>query len=92
MQRPLPVLVILGALGMVGCAGKTGEMRLAEPHEGEAKAVVDFQVEYATKPPKEARDTGNDKFMKDPRMKQMGDMPFDGKRMIFGGFEVLLDT
>ncbi len=30
--------------------------------------------------------------MKNPRMKQMVDMPFDGKRMIFGGFEVLLDA
>ena len=29
--------------------------------------------------------------MEDPAMKDM-EMPFDGKRMIFGGFEVLLDT
>ena len=25
-------------------------------------------------------------------MQPPADMPFDGKRMIFGGFEVLLDT
>ena len=40
------------------------------------------------------RDEVNDKVMKDPRMKDMMDSknsPFDGKRMIFGGFEVLLD-
>jgi uncharacterized protein YbaA (DUF1428 family) len=30
--------------------------------------------------------------MKDPRMKPEGDMPFDGKRMIYGGFETLVDT
>ena len=30
--------------------------------------------------------------MKDPRMQQFQDMPFDGKRMFFGGFEPLLDT
>jgi uncharacterized protein YbaA (DUF1428 family) len=27
-----------------------------------------------------------EKVMKDPRAGQAGDMPFDGKRMIFGGF------
>jgi uncharacterized protein YbaA (DUF1428 family) len=26
-------------------------------------------------------------FMEDPRLKALPDMPFDGKRMIFGGFE-----
>jgi uncharacterized protein YbaA (DUF1428 family) len=29
--------------------------------------------------------------MADERSKAMGDMPFDGKRMIFGGFAVVLD-
>ncbi len=40
------------------------------------------------------RDEVNDKVMKDPRMKDMMDMktsPFDAKRMIYGGFEVLVD-
>jgi uncharacterized protein YbaA (DUF1428 family) len=41
---------------------------------------------------REARDAFNSKMMSDPRMEQMGaTMPFDGKRMIFGGFESLLD-
>jgi uncharacterized protein YbaA (DUF1428 family) len=45
-------------------------------------------------PSKEARDAGNKKVMADPRMQPgaITDMPFDGKRMIFGGFEVLMDT
>ena len=30
-------------------------------------------------------------MMEDPEMKYM-DMPFDGKRMIFGGFEVMFDA
>ena len=34
----------------------------------------------------------NQKMMTDPRMADMGDMPFDGMRMIFGGFEAILDT
>jgi uncharacterized protein YbaA (DUF1428 family) len=42
-------------------------------------------------PSKQVRDAGTKKFRNDPRMK-MGDMPFDGQRMIFGGFEVLLDV
>jgi uncharacterized protein YbaA (DUF1428 family) len=42
-------------------------------------------------PSKAVRDEGHKKMMADPRMK-MDDMPFDGKRMIFGGFELLLDS
>ena len=38
------------------------------------------------------RDEGNRKFMADERMKMHSDMPFDGKRMIFGGFEMMLDN
>ena len=39
------------------------------------------------------RDRINAKVMKDPRLKEMmmdGPPPFDGKRMIFGGFESLV--
>jgi uncharacterized protein YbaA (DUF1428 family) len=43
-------------------------------------------------PDKATRDAANKKMMDDPRMKRMGEtMPFDGKRMIFGGFAPLLD-
>jgi uncharacterized protein YbaA (DUF1428 family) len=41
------------------------------------------------------RDRTNAKVMKDPRLAKMMDpkaMPFDGKRMIFGGFKVLTST
>jgi uncharacterized protein YbaA (DUF1428 family) len=41
-----------------------------------------------------ARDKINKKVMEDPRlttMMQGKEMPFDGKRMIFGGFETLVD-
>ena len=40
-----------------------------------------------------ARDKINKKVMEDPRLNDMmagKDMPFDGKRMIYGGFEVML--
>src|SRR5690606_11255708 len=43
-------------------------------------------------PSKAARDAANDKMMSDPRMKEYGaDMPFDGKRLIFGGFHSIVD-
>lgn len=40
------------------------------------------------------RDRINKKVMADPRLKEMMDpksLPFDGKRMIWGGFKVFLD-
>lgn len=40
------------------------------------------------------RDEVNEKVMKDPRMADMmkpETMPFDGKRMIYGGFEMIVD-
>jgi len=41
-----------------------------------------------------ARDRINKKVMEDPRLNEMmegGKMPFDAKRMIYGGFETLVD-
>lgn len=39
------------------------------------------------------RDEVNDKVMKDPRLAEMPPekMPFDARRMIFGGFEMMID-
>ena len=53
--------------------------------------ITDFSwFEY---PSKEVRDAANEKMRADPRMRAMGDeMPFDGKRMIFGGFAPILDA
>lgn len=43
-------------------------------------------------PSKEARDAFTEKMRSDDRMKDMGEsMPFDGQRMIFGGFEPIID-
>lgn len=41
------------------------------------------------------RDRVNAKVMKDPRIAKMmekGPMPFDDKRMVYGGFKILIDT
>ncbi|MEO5611608.1 MAG: DUF1428 domain-containing protein, partial [Sphingomicrobium sp.] len=51
--------------------------------------VVFSWFEY---PDKDARNAANEKMMSDPRMEEMGaNMPFDGKRMIMGGFEAIVE-
>ncbi|WP_081534668.1 DUF1428 domain-containing protein [Rhodovulum sp. P5] len=41
-------------------------------------------------PDKATRDAGWGRMMEDPRMAELGEMPFDGKRMIYGGFQPIL--
>jgi uncharacterized protein YbaA (DUF1428 family) len=62
--------------------------------KGAVKATADEKVVYSwiEWPSKQARDEAWKKVMQDPRMKAMGDMPFDGKRMIYGGFAPILDA
>jgi uncharacterized protein YbaA (DUF1428 family) len=56
----------------------------------DGEAVVFSWIEW---PSKQARDEGMKKFMADPRMiENATPMPFDGKRMIMGGFETLLES
>jgi len=46
---------------------------------------------WVTWPDKATADASQERIMADPRMKEIGEeMPFDGKRMIYGGFEPLL--
>ena len=53
------------------------------------ESVVFSWFEY---PDKATRDAANQKMMSDPRMKEMGaTMPFDGQRMIFGGFDSFVE-
>ncbi|WP_020177758.1 DUF1428 domain-containing protein [Methylopila sp. M107] len=54
------------------------------------EVVVFSWFEY---PDKATRDAANEKIMSDPRMQDaMETMPFDGMRMIYAGFEPILDT
>ncbi|MGB7433750.1 MAG: DUF1428 domain-containing protein [Ahrensia sp.] len=44
-------------------------------------------------PSKETADAAMEKMMQDPRMNpETNPMPFDGKRMIYGGFETVLSV
>jgi uncharacterized protein YbaA (DUF1428 family) len=54
----------------------------------DGEKVVFSWIEW---PSRDVRDAGQPKVMADPRMQSPGDMPFDGKRMIYGGFVPILD-
>jgi uncharacterized protein YbaA (DUF1428 family) len=59
-------------------------------HAADDEIVVFSWVEW---PSKEVRDAGMKAVMADERMKTAPtDMPFDGKRMIYGGFATILDV
>ena len=63
---------------------KVTDFRKAVDAQPDEKVVFSW-FEY---PDRAARDQANQKMMSDPRMEEMGKtMPFDGKRMIMGGFE-----
>jgi uncharacterized protein YbaA (DUF1428 family) len=48
---------------------------------------------WVTWPSREVRDAGMEKVMNDPRMQpDVNPMPFDGKRAIFGGFEMIVEA
>lgn len=47
---------------------------------------------WITWPSKEVRNTGMARVMEDPRLKpDVNPMPFDGKRLIYGGFQMIVD-
>jgi uncharacterized protein YbaA (DUF1428 family) len=57
-----------------------------------AKDDEDVVFSWFEYPDKKARNAANEKMMSDPRMEDMGtNMPFDGKRMIMGGFDAIVD-
>lgn len=82
-----------GALHVMECwgdqlpEGKTTDFFMAVKAEPEENVAFSWIIW----PSKDVRDAGWDRVMKDERM-QPGDMPFDGKRMIWGGFTPLFDS
>ena len=68
--------------------GKVTDFRKAVDATPDEKVVFSW-FEY---PDRAARDAANEKMMSDERMKEMGEsMPFDGKRMIMGGFDAIVE-
>jgi uncharacterized protein YbaA (DUF1428 family) len=68
--------------------GKVTDFRKAVDAKPDEKVVIAW-FEY---PDRQARDSANEKMMSDPRMADVGgDAPFDGKRMIFAGFDAIVE-
>ncbi|QDH35435.1 DUF1428 domain-containing protein [Porphyrobacter sp. YT40] len=86
-----------GALSQIECweadvkDGHTTDFRRAVQAQGDEKIVFSWM----TWPDRATAEASHEKLMADPRMEtEFGapdgsDMPFDGKRMIIGGFEPL---
>lgn len=84
-----------GALEYRECVGDDLDVKFGVPFPRRIKlkpgeTVVFSWIVYRSKA---HRDRVNAKIMKDPRMEAMckGPMPFDPKRMLVGGFTVLVD-
>jgi uncharacterized protein YbaA (DUF1428 family) len=84
-----------GALSLVECwgddvpEGKVNSMHSAVMRKPDETVVF----AWITWPSKSVRDAGMKKVMEDSRLQEeMNPMPFDGQRMIFGGFEVIVES
>ncbi|HET7096607.1 MAG TPA: DUF1428 domain-containing protein [Casimicrobiaceae bacterium] len=84
-----------GALRVVECwgddvpEGKLTSFPMAVKRKDDETVVFS----WVTWPSRKARDEGMKKMMADPRVQpDRNPMPFDGKRLIYGGFEVLIDS
>ncbi len=83
-----------GALAFVECAADDvpyGELT-SFPRAVQAKDDETVIFSWIVYNSRAERDAINAKVMADPRLKgDMANMPFDGKRMIFGGFEPIVE-
>jgi uncharacterized protein YbaA (DUF1428 family) len=84
-----------GALKVVECwgddvpEGKLTSFPMAVQRKDDETVVFSWIVW----PSRAVRDAGMKKAMEDPRLQAgMNPMPFDGKRMIYGGFQVIVDA
>jgi uncharacterized protein YbaA (DUF1428 family) len=82
-----------GALKLVECWGDdVPEGKLTSfPMAVKRKEDETVVFSWILWPSREARDKGMKATMEDPWLSQ-NPMPFDGQRMIYGGFEVIVDV
>ncbi|MEO8117764.1 MAG: DUF1428 domain-containing protein, partial [Rhodoferax sp.] len=84
-----------GATGVVECWGDDVPEGKVTSFPMAVKCQSDETVVFSwiTWPSRVVRDEGWKKVMADPRMAPgVNPMPFDGKRLIYGGFQVLLQV
>ena len=84
-----------GALSVVECWGDDVPEGKLTSFPMAVKCQPDETVVFSwiTWPSKPVRDEGMKKVMADPRLQpETNPMPFDGKRMIYGGFEVIVEA
>jgi uncharacterized protein YbaA (DUF1428 family) len=84
-----------GALNVVECWGDdVPEGKLTSfPMAVKLKEDETVVFSWITWPSRQIRDQGMKKVMADPRLEpDRNPMPFDGKRLIYGGFETIVDV
>ena len=89
-----PIFKELGATRVVEAWGDDVPDGKVTDFKRAVKAKEDETVAFGWLefPSRETRDAFTEKMQSDDRMKDMGEsMPFDGKRMIFGGFAPIVD-
>jgi uncharacterized protein YbaA (DUF1428 family) len=94
-QKAAEVFKDHGAIRVVEAWGDDVPDGKVTDYKGAVKATADENIVYSWVewPSKQARDEGWKKVMADQRMQPgQSTMPFDGKRMIYGGFAPILDT
>ena len=91
--KAAPIFIEHGALHVVEGFGHdvprgehTDFYRALKAEEGETPVFS-----WIIWPDKATRDAGWEKVMADERMQPPSEMPFDGKRMFWGGFEPIVD-
>lgn len=84
-----------GALEFRECVGEDLKVKMGTPFPRamELKRGETVVFSWITFKSRAHRDRVNAKVMKDPRIADMGpeEMPFDSGRMMYGGFEVIVD-
>ena len=92
-----PMFLELGALRVVECWGvDVPHGTVTDFHRAvQAKDDETVMFSWIEWPDKATRDAGMQKMMEDPRMdpsnKDNPPMPFDGQRMVFGGFTPVVE-
>jgi len=92
--KAAPIFRDYGATRIVECwgdnlpDGTTTDFRKAVKAEDGENVIFSWIVW----PDRATADAAHEKIMSDPRMAEPDAIPFDGKRMIYGGFVPIFDT